>query len=403
MDQTLFEPYHLTPTVEVEARLAALGARLAAAGLDGALVFHPVNRFYLTGTMQAGALWIEPDGRAVQFIHRDPGRAAFESPVETIAVASLKEVAPGVAERLGRTPARLGFELSELPAADLARYQQTWPGMAPVNVSPAIMDLRAVKSDYEIGLMARSGELARRVYGAVPTWLRPGMTEIELAAEMTRLAMSAGHINTVRMGGFGAESFNWHVVSGRAGSLVSTIDAPFAGLGLSPAWPMGAGRRPIGPGDPVLIDFGLCLDGYLVDLTRMFSLGPPAPRLRDAFEGLETIETELLARLMPGESCSDLYQLALETADRLGWADSFLGHPGQKARFAGHGLGLQLNEPPFLAPGHDAPLRAGHVVALELKTVLDQGAVGLENSFQVTDQGPLLLTPADPRWVVVEP
>jgi Xaa-Pro dipeptidase len=403
MDQSLFTPYHLTPAAEIESRLAAFAARLEADGLDGALVFHPVNRFYLTGTMQAGALLVTSDGRAVHFIQRDPGRAAFESPVETVAVGSRGEVAPGVAGRLGRGPAGLGFELSELPAADLARYQKVWPEMTPVNVSPLIMDLRSVKSDYEIGLMQKSGELARRVYGAVPGWLRPGMTEIELAAEMTRMAMAAGHINTVRMGGFGAESFNWHVVSGRAGSLVSTIDAPFAGLGLSPAWPMGAGRRPIGIGDPVLIDFGLCLDGYLVDLTRMFSIGPVAPRVGAAFEALEEIERDLMAGLTPGAVCSDLYRRSLATAERLGWADAFLGHPGRKARFAGHGLGLQLNEPPFLAPGRDQPLRAGQVVAFELKMVLNEAAVGLENTFQVTDRGPLLLTPAAPEWVVVQP
>jgi Xaa-Pro aminopeptidase len=403
MDVTLFESYHLTPAAEVEHRLAAFAARLDQEGLDGALVFHPINRFYLTGTMQAGALLVVADGRAVQFINRDPDRAALESPVETVAVASLKEVAPGVAERLGRTPDRLGFELSELPAADLERYRKIWPQMNPVNVSPLIMDLRSVKSDYEIGLMLRSGELARQVYGAVPDWLVPGITEIELAAEMTRMAMSAGHINLVRMGGFGAESFNWHVVAGRAGSLVSTIDAPFAGLGLSPAFPMGAGRRTIGIGDPVLIDFGLCLDGYLVDLTRMYSLGPPAPPIMAAFEALEEIEAALMARLKPGEVCSELYRLALDTADRLGWADCFLGHPAKKARFTGHGLGLQLNEPPVLAPGHDVALRAGQVVALELKMVMDQGAVGLENSFVVTGQEPLLLTPATSRWVVVQP
>ncbi|MBU1742299.1 MAG: Xaa-Pro peptidase family protein [Proteobacteria bacterium] len=362
MDASLFEPYHLTPAAEVERRLAALGRELDRAGADGALIFGPVNRFYLSGTMQAGALLVVPDGSAVQFVWRDPDRAAFESPVAVEGVASAKDVAPLVAERLGRTPGRLGFELAELPAGDLFRYQRAWPGLEPVDVSPLVMGLRAVKSDYEAELMARSGELAGRVYAAVPACLRPGITEIELAADMTRLAMSAGHINTVRMNGFGAESFNWHVVAGRSGSVQSTIDAPFAGVGLSPAFPMGAGRRRIEINDQVLIDFGLCLDGYLVDLTRMFSLGRPAERVMAAFEALEAIEDALRPRLRPDEICSDLYRLALEAADRLGWADAFLGFPGKKSRFAGHGLGLQLNEPPFLAPGHDLPLRPGHVV-----------------------------------------
>jgi len=402
MDTSLFESYHLTPAAEVEGRLAALGRELDRAGAEGALIFGPINRFYLSGTMQAGALLVLPDGAAVQFVWRDPDRAAFESPAPVEAVAAAKDVAPRVAERLGRTPTRLGFELAELPARDLFRLQQAWPDLDPWDVSPVVGGLRAIKSDYEADLMARSGELAKRVYAAVPACLRPGMTEIELAADMTRLAMSAGHINAVRMGGFGAESFNWHVVAGRSGSMVSTIDAPFAGVGLSPAFPMGASRRRIEIGDQVLIDFGLCLDGYLVDLTRMFSLGRPVERVMAAYEALEAIEAALRPRLRPDEICSDLYRLSLDTAERLGWTDAFLGFPGKKARFAGHGLGLQLNEPPFLAPGHDQPLRPGHVVALELKMVMVEGAVGLENTYLVTEDEPRLLSPAEAHWVVVE-
>ncbi|MCJ7808672.1 MAG: M24 family metallopeptidase, partial [Desulfobulbaceae bacterium] len=78
------------------------------------------------------------------------------------------------------------------------------------------------------------------------------------------------------------------------------------------------------------------------------------------------------------------------------------GPTGLKARFVGHGLGLEISEPPYLAPGNDKPLQDGMTVALELKMVFpDRGAVGLENTLYIGGDGPVNLTPVDEGFIEV--
>ena len=83
-------------------------------------------------------------------------------------------------------------------------------------------------------------------------------------------------------------------------------------------------------------------------------------------------------------------------AEKLGYKDSYLGPPGLQTRFIGHGIGLELNEPPFLATGQSYPLEEGMTFALEPKIVFPgEGAVGIENTVVVTANGYEILTPAE--------
>jgi Xaa-Pro aminopeptidase len=85
---------------------------------------------------------------------------------------------------------------------------------------------------------------------------------------------------------------------------------------------------------------------------------------------------------------SALFATARQRADEAGLGDRFMGPPGAQARFVGHGIGLELDEVPVLAPGFDAPLRLGQTIAIEPKFVLPgQGAVGIENTWAVGERG----------------
>ena len=131
----------------------------------------------------------------------------------------------------------------------------------------------------------------------------------------------------------------------------------------------------------------------------MFSIGPPPGWAVSAYDALKEIENILLQRLTPGEIPANLFELAVTTADSLGFGHAFLGPLGKKVRFAGHGVGLEIDEPPMLAPRFQTPLAAGMTVALELKMVFPgQGAVGLENTVLITNGKPEKLTQADETW-----
>lgn len=394
--------HELTPELEITNRLAGIQPALAALEMDAALIIEPVDFFYFSGTMQAGHLFLPAHGYPRLLIRRNLARALAESPLPAMEVISFKQLQNMVKEVLGQEPRRLGLELDVLPVRNFQRYQALWPKTEFVDVSPAIIKQRAVKSKYELSWMHRAGQLARAVYARIPGLLRPGLTEIELAGLISNLAYAAGHQNDLRMRAFDQANYSWHVISGVSGGIASRLDASFAGYGLSPAFPMGASLKPIFKNEPILIDFGMCLGGYQVDLTRMFAMGRPAEMIIEAYQVLQTIETELAANLQPGQVPENLYNQAVATAERLGFGHAFLGPPEGKVKFAGHGVGLEVSEPPVLAPGQTTPIQAGMTVALELKMVFPGvGAVGLENTFLVTTGTPVKLTPADDEFIVV--
>ena len=152
----------------------------------------------------------------------------------------------------------------------------------------------------------------------------------------------------------------------------------------------------------MLIDYGICLDGYQVDLTRMFSIGPPPAEALEAYDAMGEIESAILKSLKPSATGEELHHIAVQEAERLGFGHAFLGPPNNKVKFSGHGVGLEVNEPPVLAAGFNKPIAANMTVALELKMVFPgRYAIGRENTFVVTRETPEILTPADDRFVQV--
>jgi Xaa-Pro aminopeptidase len=395
--------HQLTPKTEIQSRIDRAQKILVKQGLDALLIVYPIDLFYFSWTMQDGYLLIPFHGNPTLFVRKDLSRARAESSIdEVIGLDSFRNLGVMVNERLGNEPRRLGIELDVLPVSWFRRYESFWPSAEFVDAGPMIMDLRSIKSDFEVRFMRQAGDLAREVYAQVSHLLRPGLTEIELAGLITKEAYAGGHQNYMRARKFNQELYTWHVISGESGGIVSAIDAPFGGYGLSPAFPVGGSHKVIRRGESVLIDFGLCSSGYQVDLTRMFSIGIPSPLIEDSYYALTSIEAELVENLRPGVLCSSLYEMAIDKADQLGFRDVFLGPKGLKSRFVGHGIGLEMGEPPFLAPGFDAPLSDRMTVALELKMVFQGlGAVGLENTLFVQKSGPEKLTTASEAFTIV--
>jgi Xaa-Pro aminopeptidase len=151
-----------------------------------------------------------------------------------------------------------------------------------------------------------------------------------------------------------------------------------------------------------VVDFGTCWLGYQVDVTRMFAWGPPAEESLRAYQALQAIQVDLLPGLVPGADGQDLYRQTLVKAAELGVAEEFLGQGRARIRFVGHGVGLEISEPPYLAEGRPEILKAGQTLALELKMVLPgREAVGLENTLLVTPAGGRIITPADEAFGVL--
>jgi Xaa-Pro aminopeptidase len=194
------------------------------------------------------------------------------------------------------------------------------------------------------------------------------------------------------------EAYTWHVLSGVTGGIVSQSDSPMGGLGLSPAFPVGGSLKKMRTHEPILVDFGTCFHGYQADETRMFSIGKMEQKFIDAYKACREIHDAVLEDARPGADCEAIFFKTHQLAEKLGYKDSYLGPPGLQTRFIAHGIGLELNELPFLARGQSYPLEQGMTFAVEPKIVFPgEGSVGIENTVVVTRDGCEILTPASQK------
>lgn len=393
----------LTPGDEIARRLGQVRHLLTQQGIEAALVIHKLDLFYLSGTAQDGMLLLAPEKPPLLLVRRELERAARESPItDILPFRSLKELPRILREHLGALPGTLGLELDVLPTKDYLLFRDLFSGTPLLDISSLVRKVRRIKSPWEIAWMREAGRIGKAVYDAVPGLLRQGLTEIAFAGLLEAEAKREGDEGLLRVRSMNYEAYSWHVLSGWTGGMVSQSDSPMGGLGLSPAFPVGASRKPIGPGEPVLVDFGTCTHGYQADETRMFSLGPIPMKFREAYAACREIHDAVLSEVKPGADCEGLFLRSMKVAEALGFKEAYLGPPGLQCRFVAHGIGLELNEVPFLAMGHRYPLEAGMTFALEPKIVFPgEGAVGIENTVLVTETGCEILTPASQEFVEV--
>ena len=386
-----------TPAEEIEERHRKLRRQMEAEGMEAFLSLQKMDCFYLSGTAQDALLFVSLDAKPLLLVKRELERARAESPLEQVVdLKSLRELPSLVAEHTGRLPRVLGLEMDVLPVRDYLRLQSMFPNSKFVDASGILRGLRKIKSPFEAGLMRKAGEIGQRVYREAGKVLRQGMTEIEFGGLLEAAAKRLGHEGLLRVRSFNYEAYSWHVLSGFTGGIVSQSDSPMGGLGLSPAFPVGAGRKTMKAREPILVDFGICYHGYQADETRMFSIGKMPAKFADAYKACREIHDAVLAGARPGADCEALFLKTLELAKEMGYEDSYLGPPGLQTKFIAHGIGLELNEYPFLAQGQSYPLEQGMTFAVEPKIVFPgEGSVGVENTVLVTKEGCDILTPID--------
>ncbi len=384
----------LTPKSELDNRINRFQLLLAEKGIEGALIVQPVDLFYFSGTAQNGHLYIPADGQPVLMVRKSFYRAKQESALENIIqLTSLKKLPELLAEAGYEAPKTLGMEMDVIPAANYLFYQQIFATARLVDVSGLIREVRQIKSGYEMDLIRASGRNMNEIFSKVPGFIKEGMTEVELAAKIEGTARAAGHMGYINMRAFGCPVFFGHLMSGWTGAVPSSFDGPTGGPGLTPAFPQSGGLKPIGRGEPILVDYVGLWDGYITDQSRIYSIGPLPDKLAGAFETALKIQAAIIDRLEPGANGSDLHELALSLAAEAGLAENFMGYGPDRARFVGHGVGLELDELPVLAKGLDMILQPGMVFAIEPKFVFPgEGAVGIENTFALTENGVEKLT-----------
>lgn len=391
--------FQYTPLEEIENRFTRIRTGMKKQEMDALLVVQKMNFYYLSGTTQDGFLFVPLEGKPLLMIKRELERAKVESSIKTIvALKSNREIPSLIQTHSGKLPNSLGLELDILPVKDYFKFQELFPKTKFMDASSIMRETRKIKSSFEIDLMRKAGEIGKKVYQEARKILKEGMTEIEFGGLLEATAKKYGHEGLLRVRSLNYEAYTWHVLSGLTGGIVSQSDSPMGGLGLSPAFPVGASRRSMRAHEPILVDFGTCFHGYQADETRMFSIGKMRQKFIDAYNACREIHDAVLEDTQPGADCEAIFVKTLQLAEKLGYKDSYLGPPGLQTRFIAHGIGMELNELPFIAQGQSYPLEEGMTFAVEPKIVFPgEGSVGLENTVVVTETGYEILTPVSQK------
>jgi len=394
----------LTPKNELEYRYRKLQLEMAGAGLDAVIMLQNADLFYFTGTVQAGNLYVPASGDPIYLVRRDCLRARMESGLARVIPFSSPSELPGIVAGQGQpSPRRIGLELDVLPVNLYRKYRALYPDAQFFDASPLIRRVRMVKTHYEIHILQDAANQADKVHRRAAEVIREGMSEVELAAELEKLSRLEGHQGYVRMRAFNGEAASNQILAGADAAAPACTNTALGGMGLTPAFGHGASYNRIGRNEPIVVDFASCFDGYLVDQTRIFSIGALSQRMRRGYDDMLAIESLMMELAERRPTWGSIYDACLELACRMGYADNFMGGAGSQVPFIGHGVGIEIDEYPFIARGfHEETLEPGMVFAFEPKLVFPgEGAVGIENTFYLSEQGLKRLTFSSQEPVVL--
>jgi Xaa-Pro dipeptidase len=382
------------PASEIESRRLNVQQTLQQNDIDGLFIVQRVDLFYFSGTAQSGYIYIPAEGQPILFIKQYLHRAVKESAVaDIVKIGSIKEIPELIADRYGRPPKVLGFELDVLPVNDFNFYQSFFKVKKYVDGSPHILKVRRIKSDWEIAQMENTAAMTAKTFEYMRTTIRPGISEIEFAGMFETYARGLGHGAGIRVRHYQTEGYPWHVLSGKSGGLVGLLDSPASGEGTSAAFPVGAGHKKLCADEPIMVDLGSVLNGYHMDETRMFAIGSmPAKAMQTCRAAME-IHDAIIEKAKPGITLEELFDHSVRLAAKLGYAESYLGIPEHKVSFIGHGIGLEIVEPHIIARNRKDRLEPGMVFALEPKFVYkNEFCAGIESVFLVTETGTRLIS-----------
>lgn len=386
----------LLPSDEMERRVE----RLRCAATADLLIADNATLFYLTGRVFNGWAFIPKDDtiEPVWFIRR---------PVEmegerVVAVRKPEEIPAKLVDMEIPSPSEIGLEMNALIYSTVMRLAALFPEAKAVNASPAVSVARSVKTPMEIEMMTRSGIAQERVYRKIPSLFTPGMTDYELDVAIEHLSRIEGCLGQFRIAGDTMEFFMGNILTGENADAPSPYDFALGGAGMNPSLPVGATGEEIKRGTTVSVDVNGDYTGYMTDMTRVFTYGEVPQIAIDAHRCSLEIHREFQRMARPGVPAKALWEMAERMAKAAGFERYFMGHR-QKAAFCGHGVGIEINELPVIAPRSRDILADHNTIALEPKFVLPRiGAVGIENTYVITPDEARCLTNAPEELLPLE-
>ena len=377
-------------------RIRTLQNLLVKSGMAAAVVWYSRDLLYYTGTCQPSWLVILPD------TYRLFVRSGYEEAKRQVTIGTDRLEEERDAERLVpylrdhgvAQGSIIGMELDVLPVNIGRQWCNRIPDCSLADVTPLILGQRQIKDGTEIESIRRACRVMDLGHDRIRATLKAGMTELEVAAAIEDVHRREGHAGIYFMRhpdffmarGLCASGPNLMRLSGPAFSL--------SGVGPDAAVPAGPSFRVIRPGDSILIDIPVLVGGYHVDMARTYTAGAADRRRRNLHEKLEQLFAFAAYILRPGKTWGQGYRAVEEQADLLGIGDFFQRMVGGgKLHYIGHGVGMEINEPPLVTARNGDPILAGTVIALEMHLLQEDAfALKMEDMLLIGEEKNVFMT-----------
>jgi len=305
-------------------------------GADCALITSDINRRYFTGMKSsAGVVLAFPDKAylLIDFRYIEKARAT----VTAAEVIEMKKLFPQLTELIRKHGAKsMAIESENMTVKELNSYRHFFSELDIVDtddLSNAVNSLRMIKDEEEIKCIRKAQEIAETALEELLPFIRPGVTEREVALELNRLMFLHGAEDL---------SFDTIVLAGANTSMPHGVPSD----------------KKIEEGEFVLMDFGAVWNGYHSDMTRTLCVGEPSDEMKKIYDIVLRAQLAGIEAAKAGITGSELDAVARDIITAAGYGDDF-GHS------LGHGVGLEIHEKPNASPNYKVQLPAGAVVTVE--------------------------------------
>ncbi len=380
---------------EIEYRIKNFQQKIKSQKLEAALVFSPLNIFYFTNTFVKGVLLVS-NKETKLFVHRPLERAKKESFIPCEYLPHLKSLSECL-KKLNIF--NIGIECKSFDIEGFNKIKKIFDNISIKCIDNLILEERMIKTPYEINCVIEAGKRLNQALRKALPQFKPGMKEIEASAIIEKELRLRGHPGWIRSF-WGFEIPYGYLISGKEALEPVHFITGEGGKGIC-GFPGGATNKKIKKKDPILIDFSGYFKGYYIDQTRMASFEkiPEAEEFYQiALKILKTLEKET----KPGIRAEEIYEKSLYIVQKNGFKKYFMNHGGG-VKFIGHGVGLQIDEPPTIGQNQKIELKENMIIALEPKFhVPDLGVIGLEDTYLITKNGLKRLTKTPRKWILLK-
>lgn len=355
----------------LQARLDKFRKKLSDLSVDAALILKNENYLYLSGFTGTSAHLLITQSKAYLLTDfRYTEQAAKQAPHFEI-IEHKQKVNDTIKEiLLSEGVKKLGFEDNNITYSDYRSCSQAFLDINLVGLGDTVEELRSIKDDEEIDIINRAVEIADEAFRHVLGIIRPGITELDIAAEL--------EFKMKKLGASGP-SFDTIIASGTRSSMPHGV----------------ASDKKLELGDPITMDFGAKYNNYCSDMTRTVFLGQPNSKMLDIYKLVLKAQQDSTCGAAAGSMGKNVDKIARDIIYSNGYEENF-GHG------LGHGVGLEIHEAPRLSLNADNVLQNNMAVTVEPGIyVKGLGGVRIEDIIIIRDSCPIILTKSPKEIIVI--